>query len=413
MAAPVAAGRRWTGAVDNSRLGVNETTKRVAGRVGPAGGTPRRAGTTAGGRGGSAETMAGGGILAGDGGAGQGRAVAGLVPDRHPTADFFLCDVLDAIPKDDMATMEHPVFSLATRPDRRVLSYAHNGVEITVTPSVKGLATIHDKDVLIFCISQLMAALNAGRTLSRTLTLKAHDLLVATNRETSGDGYQRLREAFERLAGTRITTNLVTGGVEVTRGFGLIEAWEIVRRTRGGRMISVSVTLSDWLYRAVLAKSVLTLSRDYFRLRKPLERRIYELARKHCGRQDMWRVSVDTLLKKSGSASPRRVFRAMLREMIAGGHLPDYEMAEETGDIIRFSARDLVVASGARGAGAGLPPLAPATIAAARALAPGHDVYALEAEWRGFWVRSGRIRLRAPDRAFLGWLRSRLAGQGG
>jgi plasmid replication initiation protein len=55
----------------------------------------------------------------------------------------------------------------------------------------------------------------------------------------------------------------------------------------------------------VLAKSVLTLSRDYFRLRKPLERRIYELARKHCGRQRNGVSSVDTLLKKSGSAIRR------------------------------------------------------------------------------------------------------------
>ena len=218
--------------------------------------------------------------------AGMSSEPGGLLPDRHRQGDFFLCDIFDAIPKDDIASMEHPLFSLATRPDRRILSYAHNGVTIDVIPSVKGLATIHDKDILIFCISQLMGALNAGRAISRTVQLKAHDLLVATNRETSGDSYRRLREAFERLAGTRITTNIATGDTEVTTGFGLIERWEIIRRTRGGRMVSVSVTLSDWLYRAVLSKSVLTLSRDYFRLRKPLERRIYELARKHCGRQD-------------------------------------------------------------------------------------------------------------------------------
>ena len=165
--------------------------------------------------------------------------IGGLSPDRQRQGDFFLCDVFDAIPKDDLASMEHPLFSLATRPDRRILSYAHNGVEITVTPSVKGLATIHDKDILIFCISQLMSAINAGRDVSRTLHLKAHDLLLATNRETSGDAYRRLREAFERLAGTRITTNIVTGETEVTSGFGLIERWEIVRKTRGGRMADV------------------------------------------------------------------------------------------------------------------------------------------------------------------------------
>ena len=330
----------------------------------------------------------------------------GLMPDRYPQGDFFLCDIFDAIPKDDLASMEHPLFSLATRPDRRVLSYAHNGAEITVVPSVKGLATIHDKDILIFCISQLMAAINAGRTVSRRLQLKAHDLLVATNRETSGDAYRRLREAFERLAGTRITTNIVTGDHETTTGFGLIESWEIVRKTRGGRMVSVSVTLSEWLYRAVLSKSVLTLNRDYFRLRKPLERRIYELARKHCGRQDSWRVSVDTLLKKSGSASPRRVFRAMLREMIAKGHLPDYEMTEEPGDLVRFSLREGVVET--------VPPpvLRAQTMEAARDMMPGADVYALEAEWRGYWVSTGRPKLRSPDKAFLGFVAGK-AGRAG
>jgi len=324
----------------------------------------------------------------------------GLMPDRNRQGDFFLCDVFDAIPKDDMASMEHPLFSLATRPDRRILRYAHNGTEIEVTPSVKGLATIHDKDILIFCISQLMAALNAGRQVSRTLQLKAHDLLVATNRETSGDAYRRLREAFERLAGTRITTNIATGEHEITTGFGLIESWEILRKSRGGRMVSVSVTLSEWLFRAVLGRSVLTLSRDYFRLRKPLERRIYELARKHCGRQDSWRVSVDTLLKKSGSASPRRVFRAMLREMIKSGHLPDYDMQEDPGDLIRFTQKTPIVETPP-------PTLSSTALAQARLLMPGADVHALEAEWRGVWARTGAQRLRKPDAAFLGWVRKR------
>jgi hypothetical protein len=110
----------------------------------------------------------------------------------------------------------------------------HNGTLVTVTPSVKGRATIHDKDILIFCISQLMAAINAGREVSRTLHLTAHDLLTATRRDTSGDGYRRLRDAFERLAGTRITTNIATGGVEVTHGFGLIESLDDRAPTRAG-----------------------------------------------------------------------------------------------------------------------------------------------------------------------------------
>lgn len=334
-------------------------------------------------------------------GRGGGAGVAG----RH-AGDFFVCDILDALPKDDLGSMEHPVFSLSTRPDLRVLDYAHNGVRITVVPSVRGLATLFDKDILIYCISQLMAALNAGKPVSRTCRLVAHDLMLATGRETSGDGYARLREAFERLAGTRITTNLVTGPkgaeVEVTTGFGLIEGWQILRATKGGRMMQVSVTLSDWLFRAVMANAVLTLSRDYFRLRKPLERRVYELARKHCGRQPEWRVSVPVLWKKSGSASPQRVFRRMVRDMIAADPLPDYHLAEDAGDILRVTRRAAVVEEVTHG-----PMLKPATLDTARALVPGADVYALAAEWQGVWQRSGRPRLTSPDAAFVGWVKKR------
>jgi len=316
--------------------------------------------------------------------------------------DFFVCDIFEASPKDDLGTMEHPFFSLSTRPDRTIRQYDHNGTQITVTPSVRGRATIHDKDILIYCISQLMAALNAGREISRTLKLTAHDLLVATRRDTGGDSYTRLREAFERLAGTRITTNLSTGEVETTSGFGLIEAWEIVRKSRGGRMISVTVTLSDWLFRAVQAKSVLTLNRAYFDLRKPLERRVYELARKHCGQQRTWRASVKTLHAKAGSDAPLRVFRAALRRMIVDDNLPDYEMSEDAGDVMVITRKRLIEDDIA------LPRFDAQVMEQARDMAPGWDIYALEAEWRGFWVASGRQKLARPDKAFLGWLRGRI-----
>jgi len=331
----------------------------------------------------------------------SGGGASGVRPPDVIAQDFFVCDFFAAVPKHDLASMEHPLFSLSTRPDRRIVTYEHHGTTLTVTPSVRGRATIFDADILIFCISQLMAALNVGRAVSRRLTLTAHDLLQATNRETSGDGYKRLREAFERLAGTRITTNIATGGIEITAGFGLIESWEIVRRARGGRMSSVSVTLSEWLFQAVLSRSVLTLSRDYFRMRKPLERRIYELARKHCGRQAEWTVSIAVLAKKSGSTSPLRVFRAMLRELIRENRMPDYLLAEEPGDLLRVTARAAILdpADG--------PHLRPETLDEARRLRPGADVHALQAEWRRWWALSGRKLLRSPDRAFLGWVRTR------
>ena len=108
----------------------------------------------------------------------------------------------DAIPKDDMGSMEHPIFSLATKPDLAIREYEHNGVKVTIMPSTLGLATIHDKDILIYCISQLIAKMNAGIEPHRTLHIKAYDLLVSTNRNTDGRGYEQLVAALDRLSGT-------------------------------------------------------------------------------------------------------------------------------------------------------------------------------------------------------------------
>ena len=46
-----------------------------------------------------------------------------LLPDRHPQKDFFILDISGVVPKDDTASMEHPLFSLATKPDMRHLFY--------------------------------------------------------------------------------------------------------------------------------------------------------------------------------------------------------------------------------------------------------------------------------------------------
>jgi len=137
-----------------------------------------------------------------------------LLPDRHPQKDLFVCDIIDAVPKGDMASMEHPVFTLSTKPDLKPRRYQRGDNFIQVSPSHYGLATVHDRDVLIYCISQCMAALNEGRKVTRSLRFKAHDLLVATNRQTSGQGYQLFKEALRRLQGTQIETNIRQGGKE-------------------------------------------------------------------------------------------------------------------------------------------------------------------------------------------------------
>lgn len=329
-----------------------------------------------------------------------------LLPERHPQHDLFVCDVADAVLKDDMASMEHPFFSLSKKPDTSIRRYENGEKWIEVVPSVKGLATIYDKDILIYCISQMIAKMNAGEDPSPYVKIVAKDLLVFINRTTGGKDYDALKEALDRLDGTRIRTNVRTGGEEEYEGFGLIESFKLRRSEKTGRILEIAVKLSDWVFRSIAAKEVLTLHRDYFRLRKPIERRVYEIARKHCGKQDSWRISLEVLKKKCGSRSPLKGFRYDIKELTKGDHLPDYRVVLDDKDIVTFSSRTAVMRD-IEIIGTGFLVLDPETYHDARLVAPGYDVHWLEQEWRRWWCESGRPVLQDADKAFIAFCKRR------
>jgi len=331
-----------------------------------------------------------------------------LLPDRHPQRDLFVCDIVDAVPKGDMASMEHPVFTLSTKPDMNPRRYERGENFIEVSPSRYGLATVHDRDVLIYCISQCMAALNEGRKVHRSMRFKAYDLLVATNRQTSGRGYELLKDALRRLQGTQIETNLRQGGKEYFKVFSLVDSAEIVKETRKGRMLDVEITLSDWVFDAIQNNNVLTLNRQYFFLRKPLERRLYEIARKHCGAQKIWKVRLELLRDKCGSSSTLKEFRRLIGKIIDDdaqyGHMPDYSLTVDSDMVTIRPKKDT------RQSALPLPlsslRLDPDTPGEARQYAQGWDMRVLEDEWRS-WVLEKGIAVKNPDKHFLAFCKKR------
>ncbi len=273
----------------------------------------------------------------------RGQPGGQLLPDRHPNRDFFIADLVEWAVKDDRHSMEHPMFSLSKKPDRKIRRYEHNGNTLVIAPGAYGLATIWDKDILIYAVSQLTAAVNQNRhDVSPTVRLTAYDLLVSTNRHTGGGDYDQLQKAFERLSGTRITTDIRTNGVRQREGFGIIDSWKIIEKNSAdGRMVAIELRLSDWLYNAIVGLEVLTISRDYFRLSRGLERRLYELARKHCGHQAKWVVGLDVLHKKSGSNSPLKRFRLEVRNIAKADNLPDYRLRyDANADQVMFYTKD-------------------------------------------------------------------------
>lgn len=319
--------------------------------------------------------------------------------------DFFECYIFDALPyfKDDMTSMEHPVFSLTTKPDMRVLHYAHNGSTITIKPSYDGLPTIYDKDILIYCASHLRAAINEGKTPNQRIRFTAYDFFISTNRKTDGDTYQRFKASLERLSGTRIQTNIKTGGLTIEESFGIIDAWRSVKEDSSGRVISAEVKVSDWFYNAILSNELLTINPAYFDLRKPIERRLYELARKHCGNQQLFKIGLDKLHIKIGTTAPIRKLRAQIREVVEDNHLPDYEVSLSD-DVVTFSSRTWKLHATLKQTGFLL--LKPETYEKAKLAAPGWDIHALEQQWRE-WITKKKEPPKRPDSAFMAFCRKK------
>lgn len=136
-----------------------------------------------------------------------------------------------------------------------------------------------------------------------------------------------------------------------------------------------------------------------------MERRLYEIARKHCGNQKSFRIGLERLQEKTGSQSEPWEFRRMLTKIIADndthGHIPEYDFCLDGDflDIVKregatpaLSSRKLVVSADA--------------FEQARKVAKGWDIHALEAEWRE-WVDSKAIDVQAPDAHFIAFCKKR------
>lgn len=108
-----------------------------------------------------------------------------------------------------------------------------------------------------------MEKLKRSEPVSQRVRITSYDLLVFTNRGTAGKDYDALCEAVDRLAGTRISTNIMTGDEEQRDSFGLIESSSIrLKRGLDGRLLWMEIKLSDWVFNAIRSQEVLTLHRD-------------------------------------------------------------------------------------------------------------------------------------------------------
>ena len=139
-----------------------------------------------------------------------------------------------------------------------------------------------------------------------------------------------------------------------------------------------------------------------------MERRFYEIARKHCGAQPAWKIGLELLRDKCGSSSTTKEFRRLLGKIIDDDsqhdHMPDYSFTV-TNDIVKVRPKRETNQSA-------LPlPLTslrldPDTPEEARKYAQGWDMRVLEDEWRS-WVLEKEIAVQNPDKHFVSFCKKR------
>jgi len=263
-------------------------------------------------------------------------------------------DLLVALPgdiptHDQQDMMERPFFSLSKQRRTEPIDYqVQNGsttISVNVTAPVEiGLATIWDADILIWAASQLREAKARGIEPSPTFKVSLYELLRGIDRRTGGDEYQRIVEAFERLSGTLIRTNIRQGKRKKPEGFHWIERYAAPTDDQG-RPAGIEFTISDWLYEGILTdRLTLAIDREYFSLTGGIERWLYRVVRKHGGHQSGgWAFTMAQLHIKSGSTQRLADFAKELRRTVERQRLPGYWLEilrnSEGHEVLHFTER--------------------------------------------------------------------------
>ena len=333
-----------------------------------------------------------------------------LVPHRHQP-DLFVADLATTPLKDLAEHLEFPFFGLATQPHHGIRRFEdERGNHIELHPGLKGLPTIQDQDILIYCMSMAMAEVHRGRPVPERIWMTASELLRFTNRTIGGRQYAAVEQAIYRLTQLTLVTNLRGEEATYTELFGIVDRASMVRRNspsrrHGGALLGCSVVLSTWIREALEARRVLTLHPDYFRLRTPLDRAVYQVVRKHCGGQREWTIGLPKLQAKVGSSRHLRAFRSDVRRLTTRWRDQDF-----LGYRIGFGD-DLLVArydGGPRRVAGDRQPrerrLTPGTLETVRREHPDLDPGRMEMVWRS-WAAGKAEAPRNAQAAFLGFCR--------
>ena len=239
-----------------------------------------------------------------------------LVPSQ---LDLFVADALDIRAKHVLDLMSRNLFSLSKKLRVEPIFHEQNDSFIRITGNAEhGIATVHDQDILIFLISQLVHAKNLGGKMGRRIQFSGYEFWRFTGKKKANkNGYEELWNSLQRLHNTHIETDIRLGNKRRNHQFTWLS--EVEQRWDGTKHIGYEVTVPDWLYDSVSKEKpwVVTLNHEYFKLNSPIERWLYLFARKSAGKQNTgWQESIQSLYEKSASLNSKDQFERTIRNIL-------------------------------------------------------------------------------------------------
>lgn len=226
---------------------------------------------------------------------------------------------------------EFPFFALKKTKQVEPMIFSADGVTIELSAGRYGIATIYDKEILLYVASIITDLLDRGGTPGRTIRFTAHDLFRITGTNVGARSYTYLIDALRRLRGTVVETNIATGGEETETNFSWLDQFKVAyaKDAKGERRVKfIEVTVCDWFFRAVQRdRRLAAYDLGYFSL-SPIERRLYELAMFNCHGGTTFRLELTDVAERMGCGTGRlRATRAEITRISEQDTLPEYSIA--------------------------------------------------------------------------------------
>lgn len=244
-----------------------------------------------------------------------------LEVDKYPNGDLFFASLFRiAAGKLQLEMLEHPFFSLQSRGrDMSTYRYLSNdgSFALRIAPSEQGRMTMKDADFVAYLQAKLVKMKEEGKLTQYgpvKMIVEVTEFLEFANREKGGANYANFKNMIIRLTGTRIEVERVEENSKpesVTTILG--SEWDSLRSKEGDIPICFRITINEWFVRPIIDDNrFLTMPRSYFRIKKDIHKRFFQIARMHAS--GVFEISWEKFHNKVGTKEALSKFRSKLRK---------------------------------------------------------------------------------------------------